>query len=74
MGGPRDCHTESSKSEREKQISVIKAYMQNLEKWYRCVQGRHRKQEWRTDVWTEGGEVGVRQIERAALTYIHCRV
>ena len=48
--------------------------MQNLEKWYRCVQGRHRKQEWRTDVWTEGGEVGVRQIERAALTYIHCRV
>ena len=31
----RDCHTECSKSEREKQISYINAYMWNLEKWYR---------------------------------------
>ena len=30
-----DCHTESSKSEREKQISYINAYMWNVEKWYR---------------------------------------
>ena len=30
-----DCHTESRKSEREKEISYIKAYMWNLEKWYR---------------------------------------
>ena len=30
----RDCHTEWSKSEREKQISYINAYMWNLKKWY----------------------------------------
>ena len=35
VDGPRDCHTEWSKSEREKQISYINAYMWNLEKWYR---------------------------------------
>ena len=32
---PRDCHTEWSKPEREKQISYINAYMWNLEKWHR---------------------------------------
>ena len=31
---PRVCYTEGSKSEREIQISYIKAYMRNLEKWY----------------------------------------
>ena len=30
-----DCHTEESKSEREKQISYVNAFMWNLEKWYR---------------------------------------
>ena len=35
MDGPRDYHTDRSKSEREKQIAYINAYMQNLEKWYR---------------------------------------
>ena len=44
VDGPRDCHTEWSKSEREKQISNINAYMWNLEKWYRwtCLQDRNR--------------------------------
>ena len=44
----RDCHTEWSKSEGEKQISHINAYMWNLEKWYRWtgLQGRS----WDTDV------------------------
>ena len=44
MDGPRDCHTEWSKSEREKQILYIKAYMWNLEKWYRWsyLQNRNR--------------------------------
>ena len=44
MDGSRDCHTEWSKSEREKQISYINAYMWNLEKWYRWTsfQGRIR--------------------------------
>ena len=35
VDGPRDCHTERSKSEREEQISYINAYMWNLEKRYR---------------------------------------
>ena len=35
MDGPRDCHIEWSKSEREKQISYNIAYMWNLEIWCR---------------------------------------
>ena len=35
VDGPRDYHTERTKSEREKQISYINTYMWNLEKWYR---------------------------------------
>ena len=48
VDGSRDSHTEWSKSEREKQISYINAYMWNLEKWYRWtgLQGRN----WDTDV------------------------
>ena len=48
VDGSRDCYTEWSKSEREKQISYINAYMWNLEKWYRwtVLQGRN----WDTDV------------------------
>ena len=44
VDGPRDCHTEWSKSEREKQISYINAYIWNVEKWCRgtCLQGRNR--------------------------------
>ena len=64
VDGSRDCHTEWSKSEREKQISYINTCMWNLEKWYRCtcLQGRN----WDTDVenkhidtkgakWPDGG-------------------
>ena len=61
MDGRRDCQTEWNKSEREKQISYINAYMWNLEKWYRwtSLQGRNRD----TDVEnkrmdTKGGRVG----------------
>ena len=32
VDGPRDCHTEWSKSKREKQVSYINAYMWNLKK------------------------------------------
>ena len=35
ISGPIKCHTEWSKSEREKQISYINTYMWNLEKCYR---------------------------------------
>ena len=34
MDGPWDCHTEWSKSDRERQIYVI-TYMWNLKKWYK---------------------------------------
>ena len=36
VDGPRDCHTEWSKSEREKQILHTNAYMWNVKKWYRA--------------------------------------
>ena len=59
--GPRDHHTEWSKSEREKQISYINSYMWNLGKWYSWtgLQGRNRN----TDVEnkrmdTKGGKHG----------------
>ena len=43
VDGPRDCHTEWSKSEKEKQISYINTYMWNLEKGYRSyLQSRNR--------------------------------
>ena len=44
VDGHRDCHTQWSKSEREKQILYINAYMWNLEKLYRWtgLQGRNR--------------------------------
>ena len=34
MDEPRACYTEWSKSEREKQIPYINAYIWNIEKWY----------------------------------------
>ena len=33
VDGPNICNTERSKSEREKQIQYINAYMWNLERW-----------------------------------------
>ena len=35
MGGPRDCHTEWIKSDRDRQISYDIAYMWNLKKVYK---------------------------------------
>ena len=56
MDEPRNCHTEWSKSEREKQISYINAYMWNLEKWYwwSYLQSRNRD----TDVENKHGYQG----------------
>ena len=45
LGGPKDCHTEWSKSEREKQISYINVYMWNLENWYRWTHLQSRKRD-----------------------------
>ena len=45
VDGPKDCHTEWSKPEKENQISYINTYMWNLEKWYRwtCLQSMNRE-------------------------------
>ena len=44
MNGPREHHTGWNKSNTEKQIPYINAYMWDLEKWYRgtYVQSRNR--------------------------------
>ena len=72
MDGPRECHTEWSKSEREKQI-YINAYMWNLEKFYSWpyLQSRNRD----TDVMntcmdTKGEKSEVGGIGRLRLTHI----
>ena len=65
----RDCHTECSKSEREKQILYINAYMWNLEKWYRWsyFQNRNRDSDARKYMYGhQGGWIG-----RLRLMYIH---
>ena len=61
MDGPRDFSTEWSKSEREKQISYINAYMWNLEKWYRwtSLQGRNRDTDVENKCMGTRGESGV---------------
>ena len=40
--GPRDCHTEWSKSDRERQISYAITYMWNLKKWYKWIYSQNR--------------------------------
>ena len=73
IDGPRESHTEWSKSEREKQILYINKYMWNLEEWYRSnLQNRNRD----TDVEnkrmdTNGGKWGMGEIGRLGLTNKH---
>ena len=67
-----ETHTEWSKSEREKQIPYINAYMWNLEKWYRwtSLQGR----DWVTDVENKCMDTKGRKwrgVGRLGLTHIH---
>ena len=74
MDGPRECYTEWSKSEREKQILYNNAYMWNLEKWYRWsyLQSRNRDTEVENkcmDTKEERGEVA--GIGRLGLIHIH---
>ena len=63
------CYTEWSKSEKEKQILYINAYILNLEKlyWWTYFQGRNRD----TDIdngFVDTVREGEGQIERIALT------
>jgi len=53
VDGPRDWCKEWGKSEREKQILYINAYMWNLEKWYRWFYLQNRNRE--TDVENKHG-------------------
>ena len=48
MNGPRDCHSEWSKSDRERQTSHDIAYMWNLKQWYKWTYLQSRN--WVTDV------------------------
>ena len=59
VGGPRDCHTEWSKSEREKQISDNITYMWNLEKRYgwTYLQNRNRVTNVENKLWLPKGDV-----------------
>ena len=66
LDGLTDCHTEGSKSEREKQTLYINTYTWNLEKWYRWPLLAKQKEthRWReqTHGYQEGGmnrEVGI---------------
>ena len=75
MDGTRDCHTESSESEREKQILYINAYMWNLEGWYRWsyLQSRNRdadKQNTFMDPRGERGSGRQREVEMDTCTLL----
>ena len=62
MNGPRDCHTEWNKSEEEKQISYINAYLWNLEKMVQMNRFARQKQRQRCREQTyghHGGKAGV---------------
>ena len=70
----RVCHSEWSKSEREKQILHFNIYIYNLEKWYRWtyLQGRNRDADLAIrHVDTGSGKGTVGQTGRAALTCTH---
>ena len=75
VDGHRDCHSEWSKSEREKQILNINTYMWNLKKkWYKgsYLQSRikrHRHREQMYGYQRGKGEMG--WAERLGLTYIY---
>ena len=66
----RVCHIEWSKSEKEKQISYINAYIGNLEKlnWKIYLQGRNRDTDVENGLWTQVGKERVGWIERVANT------
>ena len=51
MDGPRVCHTEWSKSEREKQIPHINTCMWNPEEWYRWTYVRGKNRVAHTHTW-----------------------
>ena len=74
--GTRACHTEWSKSDREKQVSYIDAYTWEREKWFRWIylQDRNRDADTEDEHVDTGGKGTVGQIGRLGLTYLHYHV
>ena len=73
MDESRAYYTEWSKSEREKQVSYIKACIWNLERWYdepTCRAAMETQIQW-TDLWTQWGNESEGRIERLTLKWIH---
>ena len=58
MDGPGDCHTEWSKSDRERQVSYDIAYMWNLKKMIQMNIFTKQKQTHRLREWTYGYQWG----------------
>ena len=69
---PRPYYTEWSKSEREKQIPYINAYMRNLERWYwwTCLQGSSGDTDTENRPVDPGGEEWVGKRESSIETYV----
>ena len=68
---PRACYTEWSKSEREKQIQDINAYIWNLEKWYwwTYFQGRNGDTDVVNGPVDSAGQGEAGWTEKVSLTY-----
>ena len=73
MNEPRACYTEWNKSETEKQISYINAYIWNLEKWYwwSYLQGRNGDTHPENSQADREGKARVGRIEKTKPTWIH---
>ena len=70
VDGPRFCHTEWSRSEREKQMLYINAYMWNLEKWCRWnyFQGKNNRYSARGYLFFRGKEMSQEDQNRTYST------
>ena len=77
MDEPSDCYTEWSKSERERQILYINAYIWNLERWHwqSYVQGSKGDKDVKNRLLEtmeegEGGMIWENSIKSYALPYV----
>ena len=76
MDGPRDCHTEWSKSDREGQISYDITYMWNLKNWYKWIylQNRNRVTDVENKLMVTGDKVGGGINWEIAIDNIHTTI
>ena len=73
VDGPRDCHTEWSKSDRERQSHMISLYMWNLKNEYKWtyIQNRNRITDEENKHGYQGLSGGMGWIRRLGWTYPH---